>query len=71
MKTHRLAPAQYYTHLYANYGFVAGLLLGIAVGLLMLNNGLYLPVAAVAGLVLGILLGYGADARVKHAQRII
>lgn len=71
VKAHRLAPARYYTHLYANYGFVVGLLLGIAVGLLMLNNGVYLPVAAVAGLVLGALLGYSADARVKHDQRIL
>jgi len=71
VKAHRLAPAQYYTHLYANYGFITGLLLGIAVGLLMLNNGLYLPAAAVAGLVLGVLLGYSVDARVKREQRIL
>jgi len=71
VKAHRLAPTYYYTHLYANYGFIVGLLLGIAVGLLMLNNGLYLPVAAVAGVVLGVLLGYSADARVKREQRII
>ncbi len=71
VKAHRLAPAYYYTHLYANYGFIAGSFLGIAVGLLVLNNGLYLPVAAVIGLVLGILLGYRTDAQIKHAQRII
>jgi len=71
VKVHGLAPMYYYTHLYANYGFIAGLLVGIAVGLLTLNNGLYLPVAAVVGLVLGILLGYRTDARVKREQRII
>lgn len=71
VRTHRLAPAHYYTHLYANYGFITGLLLGIAVGLLMLNNGLYLPAATVAGLGLGLLLGYSADARVKREQRIL
>lgn len=71
VKAHRLAPAHYYGRLYANYGFITGLLLGIAVGLLVLNNGLYLPVASVAGFGLGGLLGHSVDARVKHEQRII
>jgi hypothetical protein len=71
VKEHHLAPALYYTRLYANYGFVVGLLFGIAVGLLVLNNGLYLPVASVAGLALGAALGWIADVRVKHEQRVI
>lgn len=71
VKAHRLAPAQYYTRLYANYGFITGLLFGIAVGLLVLNNGLYVPAASVAGLLLGIVLGGILDARVKREQRII
>jgi hypothetical protein len=71
VKAHRLAPAQYYARLYANYGFVVGLLFGIAVGLLVLNNGLYLPVASVAGLILGATSGGIADARVKREQRVI
>lgn len=71
VKAHRLAPAHYYTRLYANYGFVVGLLFGIAVGLLALNNGLYVPVASVAGLILGTALGWIADARVKREQRVV
>jgi hypothetical protein len=71
VKAHRLAPAQYYIHLYANYGFIVGLLLGIIVGLLMLNNGLYLPLGAVAGLILGVALGSSVDARVKREQRML
>ena len=71
VKAHRLAPAQYYIHLYANYGFIVGLLLGIIVGLPMLNNGLYLPLGAVAGLILGVALGSSVDARVKREQRML
>ena len=71
VKAHRLAPAHYYTRLYANYGFVVGLSVGIGVGLLVLNNGVYLPVASIAGLVLGTTLGWIADSRVKREQRVI
>ena len=71
VKAHRLAPAQYYTRLYANYGFVTGLLFGIAVGLLVWGNGLYLPVASVAGLILGVVYGSSVDARVKREKRLI
>ena len=71
VKLHRLAPAHYYTRLYANYGFVVGLLFGITVGLLMLNNGLYLPLASVAGLILGATFGWIADARIKHDRRVL
>ena len=71
VKAHRLAPPQYYTRLYANYGFVLGLLFGIAVGLLALNNGLYVPVASVAGLTLGTTLGWIVDTRVKREQRVL
>ena len=71
VKAHRLAPAHYYTRLHANYGFIVGLLLGIVVGLLILNNGLYLPLSAVAGLILGVALGSSVDARVKREQRLI
>jgi len=71
VKAHRLAPAQYYTRLYANYGFITGLLFGIAVGLLVMNNGLYVPVAAIAGLILGVVFGSSVDARVKRERRLI
>ena len=71
VKAHRLAPAHYYTRLLANYGLVVGLIFGIAVGFLVLNNGLYLPVASVAGLILGTTLGWIADTRVKHEQRVL
>ncbi|MGC9393251.1 MAG: hypothetical protein ACP5J4_00180 [Anaerolineae bacterium] len=71
VKIHRLVPAHYYTRLLANYGFVVGLIFGIAVGLLLLNNGLYLPVASVAGLILGATFGWIVDARVKHEQRVL
>jgi len=71
VKAHRLAPPQYYTRLYANYGFVVGLLFGIAVGLLVMNNGLYLPLASIAGLILGMTLGWIVDTRVKREQRVI
>jgi hypothetical protein len=71
VKAHRMAPAQYYTRLYASYGFITGLLFGIAVGLLVLNNGLYVPVASIAGLILGVAVGSSVDAHVKREQRIL
>ena len=71
VKVHRLAPAFYYTRLLANYGFVVGLIFGIAVGLLVLNNGLYVPLAAIAGLILGTTLGWIVDARIKREQRVL
>ncbi len=71
VKAHRLAPAQYYAHLYANYGLIAGLLFGIIVGFFVLNNGIYLPVGAVVGLILGNLSGSAEDARVKREHRLI
>lgn len=71
VKAHRLAPAQYYTRLYANYGLIAGLFFGIIVGFFVLNNGIYLPVGMIVGLLLGSLYGSGEDTRVKREHRLI
>ncbi len=71
VKAHRLAPSNYYTRLYANYGIVAGLLFGIAVGLLMLNNGLYLLLGAILGGILGVAYGMVEDASVKRSRRLL
>ena len=71
VKAHRLAPAQYYTRLYLNYGVIAGMLFGIVVGLLVLNNVLYLPIGVAAGLLLAGVYGKSEDARVKRERRLI
>lgn len=71
VRAHRLAPPYYYTRLYVNYGLVVGLFLGIVVGLLALNNGIYLPLGLVAGVILGAAYGSCMDARVKRQQRVL
>lgn len=71
VKAHRLSPPKYYTRLYTNYGIVAGLLFGIAVGLLLLNNGLYLPLGLIVGGVFGAAYGMSEDASMKRQQRLI
>lgn len=71
VKTHRLSPPKYYTRLCTNYGIVAGLLLGIVVGLLMLNNGLYLLLGALLGGIFGVAYGVSEDASVKRNHRLI
>ncbi len=71
VRAHRLVPPQYYMRLGANYGLSAGLLLGIAVGFLVLNNGLYLPLGAVVGMALGGLYGSTEDTRANRERRLI
>jgi hypothetical protein len=71
VKAHRLAPAHYYIRLGASYGFVLGLLGGIAMGLLILNNGLYLLLGAILGGLLGVVYGMIADASVKRSRRLL
>ena len=71
VKAHRLVPLQYYARFYANYGLIAGLLIGMGVGFLALNNGIYLPIGAVLGLVMGIAYGSAEDAKAKRERRLI
>ncbi len=71
VKAHRLVPPRYYVRLYAYYGLIAGLLAGIAIGFLVLNNGIYLPAGAVAGLILGGLYGSGEDTRANRERHQI
>jgi len=71
VKAHQFAPPGYYTRLYARYGLVAGLLLGVVVGLLALNNGLYLPLAVIAGVGMGAAYGASEDANVKRNRRTL
>lgn len=71
VRAHRLVPPQYYARLGASYGLIAGLLFGIAMGFLVLNNGLYLPLGAVIGLILGGLYGGTEDTRANREHRLI
>ncbi len=70
VKAHQFAPPGYYTRLYAGYGLVAGLLLGVVVGL-FLNNGLYLLLAVIAGVGMGAAYGASEDASVKRNRRAL
>lgn len=71
VKAHRLVSPQYYRDLYGYYGLIAGVLAGIALGFLVLNNGLYLPIGAVAGWILGGLYGRGEDNRAQRERRLL
>ncbi len=68
---HRLFPPHYHARLYAHYGLIGGIFLGIVVGLLVLSSGLYFAVCAAGGWLLGYLYGNSTDAHMRHDKRAI